>query len=173
MAMPSDKVIVSLGLAKNPENMGRICLGSLDPKGDLMRGAGGTEGGIGRFFIGLIMIIGGGYLLLQSITVTHSFHFGYRLFSMGGFGITSGMVLIPFIFGVGIIFYNAKNPIGWLLAGGSLIALIFGVIASIHFRMQSMSLFDLLVILVLFVGGIGLFLSSLKAMNSGGSERGY
>jgi uncharacterized protein len=125
-------------------------------------GAGGSKGGVGRFFIGLAMIVAGGYLFFDSIRVTHNFGFGRALFSYGGFDLTTGMVLVPFIFGVGMIFYNAKNWLGWLLAGASLVMLAFGIIASIRFRFQSMSAFDLMVILVLFVGGIGLFLSSLR-----------
>jgi len=70
--------------------------------------------------------------------------------------------MIPFIFGVGIVFYNAKNWLGWLLTIGSISSLIFGVIASIRFRFVSMSAFDLIVILVLAIGGLGLFLRSLK-----------
>jgi hypothetical protein len=31
----------------------------------MARGAGGTDGGTGTFLIGLIMMIGGGYLLLN------------------------------------------------------------------------------------------------------------
>lgn len=41
-------------------------------------GAGGTEGGIGRFFMGLIMMVAGGYLFLNNIQVGHSFHMGTR-----------------------------------------------------------------------------------------------
>ena len=74
--------------------------------------------------------------------------------------------MIPFMFGVGMIFYNSRNYLGWIIAAGSLVALIFGVISSINFRMRSMSAFDLIVILVLLVGGIGLFLSSLKKLDS-------
>ncbi len=61
-----------------------------------------------------------------------------------------------------MIFYNGKNILGWLLAIGSITAMIFGVISTIHFSLRSMSSFDLLVILVLLTGGIGLFLRSLK-----------
>jgi len=128
-------------------------------------GAGGSSGGIGRFFLGLIMTIGGGYLLLKSIHIYNSFSLGTGLFSYGGVSVTSGFILIPMMFGVGIIFYNAKNVIGWLLFVGSLVALIFGVITSIQFTFARMDLFQLLTILVLFVGGIGLLLSSLR--NSG------
>jgi hypothetical protein len=127
------------------------------------RGAGGSDGGTGSFMIGVIMMIGGGYLLLSGIVVRPNFGFGSRVFGIGGVPITSGMVFIPFMFGIGMVFYNAKNWIGWILAGGSLIALIFGVIANMTLQFERMSAFDLIVILVLFVGGIGLFLRSLRA----------
>ncbi len=127
-----------------------------------MKGAGGTDGGIGSFLIGFAMLCGGGYLLLQNIQVSNSFGFGYGLYQFGNFSLTSGMILIPILFGIGMIFWNSKNIFGWLLAGGSVIALIFGVLSSLHFRIRPMSLFDLLVILTLTVGGLALFLKSLR-----------
>ncbi|RJG51593.1 hypothetical protein [Motilimonas pumila] len=127
-----------------------------------MQGAGGTQGGIGSFFIGLIMLISGGYLLLNAIIVSHHFHLGMSLYSFGGFSLTSGMVLVPFIFGIGIIFYNYKNWLGWLLTLGGLTMLFFGVISSISMRLKTMTSFELITILVLLIGGLGLFLRSLK-----------
>ncbi len=135
-----------------------------------MRGAGGTSGGFGQFFIGLMMMCGGFYMLLNAITVSSGFGMGMRLYgfsAMGGsYSITSGMVLIPFMFGVGMIFYNSKNIFGWLLAAGSITAIIFGVISSLRFSFRSMSSFDLIVILVLAIGGLGLFLRSLKSLDA-------
>lgn len=93
-----------------------------------MRGAVGTSGGIGQFMIGFIMMCSGSFMLINAIRVTSSFGMGQRLcgFSaMGGnYGITTGMIMIPFIFGVGFIFYNSRNPIGWLLAIGSLASMV-------------------------------------------------
>lgn len=125
-------------------------------------GAGGTRGGVGRFFLGLVMMIAGGYLFLNSIHVTHSFGFGTSMLNIGGFSMTGGMVLIPFMFGVGMVFYNARSSLGWGLIAASLIMLFVGVIASIQFRFVHSTAFDLLIILTLFIGGIGLFLSSLR-----------
>ncbi|PCK10049.1 MAG: hypothetical protein COA42_00155 [Alteromonadaceae bacterium] len=130
-----------------------------------MRGAGGSGGGLGQFFIGLIMMCSGFYMLLSAIIVRSHFGMGMRLFSVsagGGYGVTSGMILIPFIFGIGLIFYNARNILGWILTLGSSAALIFGVISSIHFSMRPMTSFELLTILTLAIGGLGLFLRSLK-----------
>lgn len=126
------------------------------------RGAGGTDGGTGAFVLGLIMMIAGGYLLLQAIQVRPNFGIRSVAFSVGGFPVTSGMVLVPFMFGVGMIFYNMRNWVGWILAGGALVALVAGVIASLNLQMARMSVFELIVILVLLVGGLGLFLRSLR-----------
>jgi hypothetical protein len=131
-----------------------------------VKGAGGTSGGIGQFLVGVLMMCGGFYLLLNAISVNASFGMHSHLYSASFFGsvvgVTSGMIMIPMIFGIGMIFFNSKNLLGWLLALGSLAALIFGVIASIQFQLRPMSAFDLIVILVLAVGGLGLFLRSLK-----------
>jgi len=135
-----------------------------------VKGAGGTPGGTGSFFLGLAMMCAGFYLLLHAIVISAPYSMGaalYHISAMGdSVGITSGMLLIPMIFGVGIVFYNAKNPLGWLLFAGSLLAIVVGVLANLHFSLRYMSLFELLVILVLCFGGIGLFLRSLRTSSS-------
>ena len=124
--------------------------------------AGGTQGGAGRFFLGLAMMVVGMYLFLDAVKISNRFGLYTSLFSYGGYNLRSGMVLVPFIFGVGFIFYNYRSIFGWILAIGSVAMLGFGVVTSIHFRMKGMSAFDIMVILVLAIGGIGLFLSSLR-----------
>ncbi|MBY0574159.1 MAG: hypothetical protein K2P84_10795 [Undibacterium sp.] len=132
-----------------------------------MRGAGGTTGGSGQFLLGLIMMCGGFYMLLSAISVNANFGFRSSLYGLSLFGstvgVTSGMIMIPMIIGIGMIFFNAKNYLGWFISLGSLAALIFGVISSIQFQLRPMNAFDLIVILVLAFGGLGLFLRSLRA----------
>lgn len=127
-----------------------------------MRGAGGTDGGTFNFFIGMAMMIAGGYLLLSNIVIRPVFGFRTAAFNIGGFNVTTGMILIPFIFGVGMIFYNGSSKIGWFLAVGSVIALVAGVISNLTLQFAALNVFDLLVILILLFGGIGLFLRSLR-----------
>jgi hypothetical protein len=138
-----------------------------------IQGAGGTPGGTGSFIIGFLMMCTGFYLLMQSIIVTRSFSLGMGLFHFAFFGgpvtVTSGMILIPLIFGIGMIFFNARSITGWVFAIGSLAALIAGVLANLHIALRTMTLFDLLTILVLFIGGLGLFLRSLSG---GGKPQG-
>jgi len=114
----------------------------------------------------MAMMLAGGYLLLDSIRIYNFFNMHYTLYAFGPVRFTTGMTLIPLCIGIGMIFYNARNWLGWLLFLGSLLAICVGVIASIQFSLRSMSLLDLLVIFVLLVGGFGLFLSSLRTSGS-------
>jgi hypothetical protein len=132
-----------------------------------VNGAGGTSGGIGKFFLGIAMFVAGMYLLLKNIYVQHSFGFGSAFYNVGGLSITSGMILIPFIIGVAVLFFNSKNILGWVLAIGAVVLLIVGVISSINFTLAGMSAFDILMILVLVAGGLGLFLSSFRNHSKG------
>ena len=69
-----------------------------------MKGAGGTSGGIGQFLVGVLMMCGGFYLLLNAISVNASFGMHSHLYSASffgsAFGVTSGMIMIPMIFGI-------------------------------------------------------------------------
>jgi hypothetical protein len=127
-----------------------------------MNGAGGTSGGVGQFFLGLVLMCGGFYLLLNNVVVSSNFGIGSRLFGIGGYGVTGGMILVPLVIGIAMIFYDAKSAFGWLLAVASFGAMVFGVIASVSLNLRTMTAFELLCILALAFGGLGLFLRSLR-----------
>lgn len=120
-----------------------------------MRGAGGTPGGVGAFFGGAAMVVAGGYLLLSHVMVTSGgwYFFGYNAF---------GLSLLPLLVGIGILFYNGRSTIGWLLTGAGAIIIVAGIIANLRIHFLSTSLFDTLVILTLLAGGLGLVIRSLR-----------
>ena len=120
------------------------------------RGAGGTPGGLGEFLIGLAMAVAGGYLLTQQVTVTSGFwHFwGYNAF---------GLTLVPFLFGVALLFFNGKSKIGWLLVFAGGVIILAGILMNLEIYFRSTSLFNTLIMLVLLFGGIGLIARSLRS----------
>ena len=121
-----------------------------------LRDAGGTSGGIGTFLLGSIMAVGGGYLLLNQVVVTSHFWrlFGYDLF---------GLSLVPFLIGLGMVFYSGRSILGWLLIFVGLIVIVTGVIANMTIFFRPTSLFNTLMIFVLLVGGLGLVARSLRS----------
>lgn len=129
-----------------------------------LEGAGGSSGGILSFFVGLVMTIAGGFLFMNHVRVgtRHLWFFGR--YNWGPFN-SWGIILIPLLFGIGFLFFNAKSIIGWILTGAGALIIFLSIITSINFRFPQTSLFNLIIMLVLLVGGIGVMLRSLKALN--------
>ena len=115
---------------------------------------GGTPGGLGYFVLGFIMTCVGGYLISNQVSIVGS----YWTFWGGN---TFGITLIPMLFGVGLLFWNGRSTIGWLLTVAGALFIIAGVIANLHIYFQPTSLFHTIVMLVLLVGGIGMVARSL------------
>lgn len=118
------------------------------------RGAGGTSGGIPQFFLGLVMAIAGAYLIVNRVVVASSF------WSIGGYN-TFGLSLVPLIIGIGILFFNGKSVIGWLLLIIGIVIIFTGILMNLQIYFQTTSLFSTIVMLVLLAGGIGLIFRAL------------
>jgi predicted membrane channel-forming protein YqfA (hemolysin III family) len=122
---------------------------------DQLRGAGGTEGGIGMFLMGFVMAVAGGYLLTNQVTVTSGY---WHLWGYNAFGLS----LLPFVVGIGFLFFNGKSPVGWVLTIAGAVILFVGIIVNLDLYFRPTSLFNTLIMLVLLLGGIGLVARSLR-----------
>jgi hypothetical protein len=121
-----------------------------------MKGAGGTKGGIGLFVGGAAMVVVGGYLLLTRVSVISS---AWQFYGYSAFGLS----LFPLLIGIGILFYDGRSIVGWLLTGAGALIIVAGIVANLHIYFQPTSLFDTLMMLGLLAGGIGFVARSLKA----------
>jgi uncharacterized protein len=130
-------------------------MGLFDKENEI-RGAGGTSGGIGEFLIGLVMTVAGAYLLTNQVLVTSSF------WTMWGYN-TFGISLLPLIFGIGLLFFNGKSIIGWILLGVGIIVIFTAIIMNLQIYFQPTSLFNTIAMLVLLFGGIGLIARSFRS----------
>jgi hypothetical protein len=119
-------------------------------------GVGGTSGGVGEFFGGLVLCGLGSYLLLDRVTVHTSF------WRMAGGGSAFGVTLIPMLIGIGMLFFSGKSVIGWVLTIAGFGAIIVGVIANMDIYFQHTSLFVTLIMLGMLAAGLGLIIRSLR-----------
>jgi hypothetical protein len=142
-----------------PINLCAIISTEMDKVARNWQGPGGTPGGIGQFVIGSIMAIAGSYLLLNQVTVTSGF---WSYFGGHSFGVT----LIPFLFGIGLLFYKSNSIPGWVLTAAGFLIIITGIIANMQIYFRPASLFSTLVMLVLLVGGLALVLRSLRSYST-------
>jgi hypothetical protein len=128
-----------------------------------LKDVGGTPGGIGYFVMGFIMTCIGGYLISNQVNVVGSY---WSFYGANTFGIT----LIPLLFGIGILFWNGKSTIGWILTAAGALFILAGVIANMHIYFRPATLFETIVMLVLLVGGLGLIARSLAAHGAKSDE---
>jgi hypothetical protein len=124
-----------------------------------LRDVGGTRGGLGMFLFGAALMVVGGYLLMDRVSV----HGGYWSW-FGSSGSSFGVTLIPLLIGIGMLFYHGRSIIGWLLTGGGLAVLFAGIIANLQIHFRGTSLFNTLVMLVLIVGGLGLMFRAMRPL---------
>jgi len=106
------------------------------------------------------MLVAGGYLLLARVTVTSGYwaFWGYNAF---------GLSLVPLLVGIGVLFFNGRSLVGWLLTAAGALIIVVGIVANLHVYFQPTSLFDTLLMLGLLAGGLGLGARSLRPQGPG------
>jgi|SRR4249920_1354079 len=120
-----------------------------------MKGAGGTPGGVGIFFLGLAMAAGGAWLLTNQVVVSSGF---WSFFGPHTFGLS----LLPLVFGAGLLFFDGKSALGWILAVAGASIIFVGILMNLRIYFEPTSLFNTIAMLVLLAGGLGLLARSLK-----------
>lgn len=120
-----------------------------------LQNPGGTSGGLVEFLFGLGMVVAGGYLLTSRVMVTSG---GWSLWGYDAFGLS----MVPLLVGIGILFFNGRSPLGWLLLFAGAVIILAGIVASLRIWFQPTSLFNTLLILGLLAGGIGLVARALR-----------
>lgn len=123
---------------------------------DELKNVGGTPGGLFEFLIGLGMAVAGSYMLISRVTVTSGF------WNWGGYN-TFGLSLVPLIFGIGFVFFNGRSVIGWLLVFAGAVIIGAGILMNLQIYFQPTSLFNTIIMLILFAGGIGLVARSVAS----------
>jgi len=129
-----------------------------------MTGAGGTPGGLGKFFLGAALIVAGCYLLLTRVTVASG---GWYLWGYNAFGLS----MIPLLIGIGMLFFNGRSLVGWLLTGAGAVIILAGIIGNLQIYFRGTSLFDTLMMLGFIAAGIGLVAASLKSSGAQAREQ--
>lgn len=120
------------------------------------RGAGGTPGGLLEFVLGTAMAVAGAYLLTTRVTVTSGF--------WGWWGdSTFGLTLVPLLIGIGILFFNGRSVLGWLLVVAGAVIILAGIITNLQIYFRPTSLFNTLMMLGLLAAGLGVLARSLRS----------
>lgn len=114
-----------------------------------------------EFLGGLAMLVVGLYILSQKVMVYSSlFGFGWML---GGFSVSSGMIMIPFIIGIVWMFASGGSFVSKVFTGLGVLIIVVSLIMSTNISLIHMRLYEWVIILILIFGGTGLLAKILLA----------
>ncbi|WP_010245214.1 hypothetical protein [Acetivibrio cellulolyticus] len=114
------------------------------------------------FLVGLALFCGGIFLIFQNTTLYTNF----TLLDIMGFTPPFGIVLIPFIIGVGVLFFNEKSIIGWFLTILGLVTIVLGIIMGLKIYFKPVSLYQGLIMFGMAAAGAGLTLKAIYGRKS-------
>jgi uncharacterized protein len=118
-------------------------------------GAGGTPGGIGQFFGGVLLAAAGAYMILNQVQVTTSWG---HIWGFNSFGLS----LVPMLLGIGMLFYNGRSVVGWGLTVVGFAIILAGILMNMDIYFRPTSLYNTLFMLGLLAAGFGLIARSLR-----------
>ena len=133
-----------------------------------MKGSGGTEGGVGKFAIGFCLALLAVWLFFDSVRVTTAGSGFVSGLLIGGAGrghwwetTSMGIIFVPFLLGVIVLFYDAEKKWGWWLMYAGIAVIAIEILSRIQFFMNAKTT-HLLGMFVLFGAGAGLMLRSYR-----------
>ena len=111
-----------------------------------------------EFYIGIVLIFAGIFFLLSKAVVRSS----WLTFTVGGVNVSTGLIVIPLMFGVAWLFYNPKSFVAKMITVFGAIAIIGAIILSLRITFTTTSLFDYLIMILLIASGTGMLLRVYK-----------
>lgn len=124
---------------------------------NIKKDASSSGNELAQFFIGVILL-GIGLFLLCNKVVVHSSWYSWRLW---GINLSSGLVVIPLIIGIIWLFYNPKSIIAKFVIALGAVFIVATIIMSVSIYFVTTSMFDYILIIGMCAAGAGLLLRTL------------
>lgn len=106
------------------------------------------------FLIGIILVSVGLFLLTQNTVVTMHWY----TWMFGSFKLATGLIMVPFIIGIIIMFFNPKSLIGKIVTIIGIIIIVATIIMSINIVFKQTSLYNFIIMIGMIAAGSGLLL---------------
>lgn len=113
------------------------------------------------FLAGMGLMAGGLFLIFQNTIISTNFTFMDFL----GFTPPTGIIILPLLFGIGILFFNGKSIFGWALVVLGIVTILLSIIMALRIRFKPITLYQGILMFGMTAAGAGLFLKALVGKN--------
>lgn len=114
-----------------------------------------------RFFIGLVMLAGGLFMIFNNLSVSSSWGARGYIFHLGSMGIPNGMVMLPIIVGIGMLCLMKRKIFGWIVIAVGIAIVLLSILLSTHIYWRSTSAYIFIIMFGMTAAGAGLVLREL------------
>ncbi|HEZ7987189.1 MAG TPA: hypothetical protein RWO09_09720 [Ruminococcus sp.] len=114
-----------------------------------------------NFFLGLLMLGGGLFMIFQNIVVTSSWGFGGHFLRIGSFDLPNGMIMLPLISGIFMLFMMNKKIFGWVVLSIGILIVLLSVLLTTHITWRRTSAYLFVIMFGLVAAGGGLLIRVL------------
>ena len=105
-----------------------------------------------NFFIGLIMLCAGLFMIFNEAVVSTGFGSGY--FRMwGGWSLPNGIILLPFLAGIVMLFLMKRKIFGWIVLALGVVFILLSILMSTTIRFPHTSLYEFIIMFGLTAAG--------------------
>lgn len=116
------------------------------------------------FFIGVILLGAGLFLFSNQVSVGTAWH-NWSFMTIGRFHLPNGLVSVPLIIGIVMMFYNPKSMMAKTIVILGAIFILLTAIMSVSFRFERTSLFAYIMIFGMIAVGSGIVIRILFQKN--------
>ncbi len=111
------------------------------------------------FFAGLLMFAGGVFMILQNIIVRTSW--GTSFYHIGSWAVPNGMIMLPVLIGIVMLFVMDKKIFGWIVFGLGILFILLTIIMSVQISWKTSNAYMFLVMFGLAAAGGGMLMRVL------------
>lgn len=116
-----------------------------------------SKSSLGSFFLGLILLCSGIYLIFQNTIIST----GFSLSRILGFTPSFGFVLLPLLIGIIMLFFNTKSKLAWFFIAFGIIIILLGLLMGLRITFMPVTLYETILMFGLTAAGLGLVLRGL------------
>ena len=107
------------------------------------------------FVLGILSLGGGLFLIGQAVSVSSVWGMG---FSIGGVSLPSGLIIVPLLIGIGMLFYNHKGRAWKYVTGLGIVFILLAIVLSVRITVHRIKLFEFVLMFGFTVAGIAMLL---------------
>lgn len=115
-----------------------------------------------NFLIGLIIFVLGAFLITQNTIVRTGFNLGGF---MGGYNPPFGLLLLPVIIGIILLFAMDSQVLGWILIAFGICSILLGLLMGLDIRFRPTTLYVVILMFGCVAIGAGLMIRGVTQSN--------